>query len=209
MATITKMPELYGYIRDNNGSSDFFGWYSTTPGAMVRLQTTNYSSGYYYLQYALYKAKTPINPSTITGVTLELTFSPVSGHQNDGIFRCAIFNVDPRNNFSAIATQDITITNSGSAVTKKFSFTGLNFTANDIIGFAVQKREGASGNWDVYNPVTSITYTPPTLGMSVSPSTVYDIVTSITGYTNEVKLDFTNRANKKLNGTLLYTKTVV
>lgn len=209
MATITKMPELYGYIRDNNGSSDFFGWYSTTPDARIRLQTTNYSSGYYYLQYALYKANTPINPSTITGVTLELTFSPVSGHQNDGIFRCAIFNVDPRNNFSAIATQDITISNSGSAVTKKFSFTGLNFTANDIIGFAVEKRAGASGNWDVYNPVTSITYTPPTLGMSVSPSTVYDIVTSITGYTNEVKLDFTNRANKKLNGTLSYNSTVL
>ena len=209
MATITKMPELYGYIRDSNGSNDFFGWYSTTPGAMVRLQTNNYSSGYYYLQYALYKANTPINPSTITGVTLELTFSPVSGHQNDGIFRCSIFNVDPRNSFSAIATQDITISNSGSAVTKKFSFTGLNFTANDIIGLAVEKREGASGTWDVYNPVTAITYSPPTLGMSVSPSTVYDIVSNITGYTNTVMLDFTNRANKKLTGTLSYNSTVL
>lgn len=202
MATITKTPEECGYYSSTGG---FQGWY--TDASTRTLHVINSSAKW---QYALYKATTAHNPSQVTAVSFDVTFTPISTYQDDATFVCSVYASDPRNDEPVATAQFSLIDNTDiKSTTHRFSFQGISFQANDIIGVRIQQTNRTSRSWMLTAPQISFTYTLPALGLSVSPATVYDISHSITGYTNEVKLDFTNRFDERLNGTLSYNSTVL
>jgi len=198
MATITKTPEECGY---NDYTDRFRGWY--TDANTRTLQILNNSIIW---AYALYRAKTTFNPSQVTAVSFDVTFTPKETYQSDATFECSVYAGDPRND-EPVATAQFSLTDNTDikATTHRFSFQGISFEANAIIGVRVEKTNQTDGTWNLTAPQISFTYTPPALSVGVTPSALYA--------GNTIKADFTNRLGEELtvqvfyNMTLLYSTT--
>ena len=197
MANISKTPDYYYQLRNGCIRQQYS---SPAVLSLGKSNSTNTAAGY-LLQF-------PIN-AAVTAASIEVTLDMTSLVTPFTLVCSLYVDSAPEDNHTPLATTSVQISQDETTVTKKFSFSGLSVNAESL-SFRI---EYAANNWgmSIQSAVTvAATYTMPTLTVSPSPATVYDMPSSILpSYTNTVTLTFGNRIGQTLHVQFKYSSTVV
>ena len=197
MANISKTPDVF-YQLHNDGVETK----STTPiSAHLGYSSggETYSGGY-LLRFPITAEVSACSISVI--LDIPSVIKPFT-------LRCSVYaDEEPLWYYTPIATTTVQINQDETQLPKTFSFSGLSVNTEQL-SFKIEYTANNWGMWITSDVTVTATYTLPTLTVSPSPATVYDIASALPGYPNEIALSFGNRIGQTLNIKFKYNSTVV
>ena len=193
MANITKIPDALADVWNGNTPSWSYGlvydqqmWVSSTarsvrgPAYLVELGTE----------------------AIVSACSLEVEIQYYN--KAAATYRCEVYT----SSGARVSVQQYTAPDGTASVTHKFSFSGLSLSGSSFYFLITMPTD--TGDNLITHPTATVTYSYPTLTVSPSPATVYDMPSSILpSYTNTVALTFGNRIGQTLHVQFKYNSTVV
>lgn len=193
MANITKIPDALADV-----------WNGNTPSWSYRLV-------YDQQMWVSSTARNVRGPAYLIELSTEAIVSACSleveiqyYNKAAATYRCEVYT----STGTRVSVQQYTAPDGTAPVTHKFSFSGLSISGNSFYFLVTMPTD--TGDNLITHPTATATYTYPTLTVSPSPATVYDMPSSILpSYTNTVALTFGNRIGQTLHVQFKYNSTVV
>lgn len=196
MANISKTPDVYYQLRNGYVESTY-----GSPASLSLFKGTSRSSE------AGYRLDFPF-ASAVTACSIDVSLD-IPTVQTPFTLRCSLYaDALPDNSQTPVAVTTAQISQMEQVVAKKFSFSGLNINAS----YLTFRIEYTANDWGLLiqaAATAAATYSLPSLTVSPSPATVYDIPAALPGYPNAVTLSFGNRNGQTLNVKFRYNSTVV
>lgn len=185
MANISKIPDAYGsgdlsYVP----TPSFDGWYEdiwTDPRPPAIPVTCSNSAQL----YAAYLLRMPSTGLTITACSIDVDID-VPTVTTPFTIRCDLFEGnDVTDSYYIVGTQTASVTQAETVVHKKFSFSGLN-SNREFLSYRLSCETLGVAVHITRTVTVAATYTIPQLTLSVTPVTVYDMISSIGDYSNTI-----------------------